>query len=64
MVLDDVMSSLSDTHREVIEMHVIEGFPAPDVCMRIDGMSADNVAQIASRFRRQLRTALELGGPQ
>ena len=41
------------------ELHVFDGLAAAEVCERIDGMTADNVAQIASRFRKRLRDALE-----
>jgi RNA polymerase sigma factor (sigma-70 family) len=64
MVVDDVMAKLSDSHREVIELHVFEDIPATEVCGRIDGMSADNVAQIASRFRKRLREALATGSEE
>jgi len=42
-------------------MHVFEGLSAPEVCERLDGMSPDNVAKIASRFRQRMRQALEGG---
>jgi RNA polymerase sigma factor (sigma-70 family) len=64
IIIDEVMAELSDTHRQVIELHVFDGLIAREVCDRIDGMTEDNVAQIASRFRAKLRTRLdpETGG--
>jgi RNA polymerase sigma factor (sigma-70 family) len=64
IIIDEVMAELSDTHRQVIELHVFDGLIAREVCDRIDGMTEDNVAQIASRFRAKLRQRLdpETGG--
>lgn len=59
IVVDDVLASFNPTHRQVIDLHVFEGYSARDVCDRIEGMSQDNVAQIASRFRTRLRARLE-----
>ena len=64
IVIEDVMSTLNDSHREVIELHVFQGLPATEVCARLDGMSPDNVAQIASRFRKRLREALDAGAEE
>jgi RNA polymerase sigma factor (sigma-70 family) len=61
IVVDEVLDGLSEQHRHVIELHVFDGLAAADVCERIDGMSVDNVAQIASRFRAKLRARLEPG---
>jgi RNA polymerase sigma factor (sigma-70 family) len=61
LVAEEVLGEMSDDHRRVIELHVFKGFTAPEVCERIDGMSVDNVAQIASRFRQRMRRALEDG---
>jgi RNA polymerase sigma factor (sigma-70 family) len=58
MVVDQLMARLSDAHRQVVELHVIAGLPAAEVCERVEGMTADNVAQIASRFRKRLRETL------
>lgn len=60
IIIDEVMAELSEKHRLVIELQVFCGLSAADVCDRIEGMSEDNVAQIASRFRAKLRTRLEL----
>lgn len=59
ILIDEVVAELSDTHRLVIELHVFGGLPASDVCARVDGMTADNVAQVASRFRKRLRETLQ-----
>jgi RNA polymerase sigma factor (sigma-70 family) len=62
IIVDDVLASFNPVHRTVIDLHVFHDLSAPEVCVRIDGMSVANVAQIASRFRRQLRDELESGG--
>jgi len=59
LILDGIVAELSPAHRQVIELHVLDGLSAAETCERIDGMSPDNVAQIASRFRRRLRDVLE-----
>jgi len=61
IIIDEVMDELSETHRQVIELHVFGALSAGEVCDRIDGMREDNVAQIASRFRARLRTRLDPG---
>lgn len=62
IIVEDVLDTFSETHRAVIEHHVFDGLTASEVCDRIDGMSEDNVAQIASRFRAKLRICLSAGG--
>ena len=57
-----MLETFNEKHRLVIELHVFEGFTAAEVCDRIKGMSEDNVAQIASRFRAKLRARLDPGG--
>ena len=59
LILEEIMAELSAPHRQVIELHVLDGLPAAETCALIEGMSADNVAQIASRFRKRLREVLE-----
>lgn len=59
LILEEIVAELSPPHRQVIELHVLEGLPATETCERVDGMSPDNVAQIASRFRKRLREVLE-----
>jgi DNA-directed RNA polymerase specialized sigma24 family protein len=65
-VIDEVLGRLNDVHRRVVELS-IEGFSAQEVSARLNAedpdldppMSVDNVHQITSRFRRDLREALE-----
>lgn len=59
LILEEIMAELSSPHRQVIELHVLDGLPAAETCQHVDGMSPDNVAQIASRFRKRLRETLE-----
>lgn len=59
LLVDDLLESLNEAHRRVIDLHVFDGYSAREVCDRIDGMSEDNVAKIASRFRARLRERLE-----
>lgn len=63
MVVAGEMSKLSDVHRRVVELHVLGPLTAIEVCEHVDGMKPDNVAQIASRFRKSLKEALH-GDPQ
>ena len=53
--LSRVLARLSDAHRRVVEQVVFEGLAASEV----DGVSAANVHQITSRFRRALREELD-----
>lgn len=62
LVIDDVLASFNDTHQRVIRLHVFDGLTAAEVCGRIEGMSENNVAQIATRFRLRLRAQLEAEG--
>ena len=55
LVVEQVMTELSESHRRVIELHLFDGLTALEVCAVSNGMTADNVAQIASRFRRRVR---------
>lgn len=59
IIIEELMSELSGKHRRVIELHVLGAMSAAEVCDRIDRMSPDNVAQIASRFRAKLRARLD-----
>jgi RNA polymerase sigma factor (sigma-70 family) len=59
MVIDEVIETFNEKHGQVIELHVFGGLPAAQVSERIEGMSEDNVAQIASRFRAKLRQRLD-----
>lgn len=60
MVITQVLATLKETHRTAVEQHVLDQRPAKEVGVEL-GLSEDNVAQIASRFRRKLRAALEGG---
>ena len=61
IIVEEVLATFNEKHRLVIELHVFQGFTAAEVCDRIKGMSEDNVAQIASRFRAKLRARLAPG---
>lgn len=50
---------LSPVHQEVVDLYVFAGYSAQDTAARMEGMSEDNVHQIASRFRRDVRRLLE-----
>ena len=66
VIIDEVLATFNDTHRQVIDLHIFGALTANEVCERINGMTADNVAQIASRFRAKLRAQLNpdaAGGP-
>jgi RNA polymerase sigma factor (sigma-70 family) len=62
IVVEELLETFNEEHRLVIDMHIFGGLTAAEVCGRIDGMSEDNVAQIASRFRAKLRARLDPGG--
>jgi RNA polymerase sigma factor (sigma-70 family) len=62
IIVEEVLKTFNEKHRLVIELHVFDGLTAGEVCDRIEGMSEDNVAQIASRFRAKLRARLDSGG--
>jgi RNA polymerase sigma factor (sigma-70 family) len=59
LIVEEVLETFNEKHRLVIDLHVFGGFTAGEVCERIKGMSVDNVAQIASRFRAKLRAGLD-----
>jgi RNA polymerase sigma factor (sigma-70 family) len=61
MIVEEVLQTFNEKHRLVIELHVFGALTAGEVCDRIKGMSEDNVAQIASRFRAKLRARLDPG---
>ena len=63
IVIEDVMSKLNASHREVSSS--MSSTAAGQRGLRtLDGMKPDNVAQIASRFRKALRAALEAGAEE
>jgi RNA polymerase sigma factor (sigma-70 family) len=57
LVIEDVLAKRNPEHREIIRLNVLEGRAAKDVA-DTTGASADNVYQVAKRFRDDLRTAL------
>jgi RNA polymerase sigma factor (sigma-70 family) len=59
IIVEEVLETFNEKHRLVIELHVFGGLTAGEVCDRIDGMTVDNVAQIAFRFRAKLRARLD-----
>jgi RNA polymerase sigma factor (sigma-70 family) len=59
LIVEEVLETFNEKHRLVIDLHVFGGLTANEVCDRIEGMSVDNVAQIASRFRAKLRARLD-----
>jgi DNA-directed RNA polymerase specialized sigma24 family protein len=59
IIVEEVLETFNETHCSVIELHVWGGLTAAEVCDRIEGMTVDNVAQIASRFRAKLRARLD-----
>lgn len=58
IIVDELIGAFNEKHRQVIDLHVFLGLSATQVSERIDGMSEDNVAQVASRFRAKLREML------
>jgi len=59
IIVEEVLETFNERHQLVIELHVFGGLTAGEVCDRIKGMTVDNVAQIASRFRAKLRARLD-----
>ena len=59
IIVEEVLETFNEKHRLVVELQVFGGLTAGEVCDRIEGMSVDNVAQIASRFRAKLRARLD-----
>lgn len=59
MIVEEVLATFNEKHKMVIELHVFGALTAGEVCDRIEGMTDDNVAQIASRFRAKLRKRLD-----
>lgn len=66
-VIERVVSTRSPEHRMVIDDYVFDGYDATETAARVNDafpglnptMSDQNVHQIASRFRKDLRAALE-----
>jgi DNA-directed RNA polymerase specialized sigma24 family protein len=63
-VVERVLAGLSQAHRRVVELVVIEARTASQAVQEVPGMREDNVHQIVSRFRRALRRALQDGDTQ
>ena len=59
MLIAACLDDLSDDHRRVVEIVVLEGRPADDAVGEVAGMTRDNAYQIARRFRVCLREMLE-----
>lgn len=66
VIVDDLRAELSPTHRLVVDLYCIEGYPATEAAGLVNDnqpdlhppMSENNVHQIARRFRQALRDAL------
>ena len=56
-LVDHLLARRSPAHREIIELYVIQGRSAGEVA-KATGESADNVYQVAKRFRDDLRRLL------
>lgn len=73
ILIEELIASLRPDHRAVVELFVLDGYSARETVDllrgRVDGrgddsMTEQNVHQIASRFRRELRARLEAGGEE
>lgn len=60
--VERVLAALRADHRRVVELAVFEDRPAADAAREVEGITAANVHQIVSRFKRSLRGELEAGG--
>ena len=59
-VIDQALGELGDAHRGVIERYVFGGRSAGETAQELgDGMTENNVHQIAARFRKRMRELLE-----
>jgi RNA polymerase sigma factor (sigma-70 family) len=66
-VIDQALASLGDSHRTVVELYVFEDLNAAETAAKVNAatpgldppMTENNVQQIASRFRAELRRLLE-----
>jgi len=71
MLFDEMRGRLDESHRMVVDLYCLDGYPATETARRINHtcpgldppMSENNVHQIASRFRNELRARLEADGP-
>ena len=55
------LSELQPAHREVVDLHVLGPLSAGEAAGEIDGMTDENVHQIASRFRKTVQGYLDEG---
>lgn len=67
LLIDELLSALRPAHREAVELNVLSGYSARETAEMIrsrdgagsdDSMSEQNVHQIASRFRKELRSRI------
>jgi RNA polymerase sigma factor (sigma-70 family) len=58
--VERVLKAMNPKHARAVEDHLLRGLPAREVARKL-GLTADNVAQIASRFRKMLRRELAFG---
>lgn len=56
---DQALAALRPHHRHVVRRFVFDDLTAADTCAEVEGMTTDNVSQIARRFRADLRRRLE-----
>lgn len=73
LLLDQLLNELREDHRAVVELFVLSGYSARETVDQVrsrfegrfnDSMSEQNVHQIASRFRKDLRARLEQAGEE
>lgn len=58
-VVDGVMAALSPDHRQVVELIIFEARSAREAVDAVPGMTEANAYQVVSRFRHDLRAALD-----
>jgi len=59
-VIDQALGELADARRAVVERYVFDGRTATETADELgDGMTENNVHQIAARFRRRVRRLLD-----
>jgi RNA polymerase sigma factor (sigma-70 family) len=68
ILIEELLAELRDDHRAVVELNVLSGYSARETADLVasrngagpdDSMTEQNVHQIASRFRKELRSRLE-----
>lgn len=60
-VIDQALATLSDDHRRVATLYLLDGYSAREVAEQVPGMSEANVHKIAERLRTKLRRELRAG---